>query len=50
MAAIIKDENPELGAKIVSILVYNGLPITPKSVVDQIFDAAQSAELKTAQM
>ena len=27
MAAIIKDENPELGAKIVSILVYNGLPI-----------------------
>jgi 2-oxoglutarate ferredoxin oxidoreductase subunit alpha len=50
MAAIIKDENPELGAKIVSVLVYNGLPITPKAIVDQIFDAAQSAELKTAQM
>jgi 2-oxoglutarate ferredoxin oxidoreductase subunit alpha len=50
MAAIIKDESPELGAKIVSVLVYNGLPITPKAVVDQIFDAAQSAQLKTAQM
>ena len=50
MAAIIKDENPELGAKIVSRLVYNGLPITPKGIVDQIFDASQSAELKTAQM
>jgi 2-oxoglutarate ferredoxin oxidoreductase subunit alpha len=50
MAAIIKDENPELGAKIVSILVYNGLPITPKAIVDQIFEAGQSAELRTAQM
>jgi 2-oxoglutarate ferredoxin oxidoreductase subunit alpha len=50
MAAIIKDEHPELGSKIVSVLVYNGLPITPKAIVDQIFEAAQSAELKTAQM
>jgi hypothetical protein len=39
-----------LGAKIVSILVYNGLPITPKAIVDQIFEAGQSAELRTAQM
>jgi 2-oxoglutarate ferredoxin oxidoreductase subunit alpha len=50
MAAIIKDEHPDLGSKIVSILVYNGLPVTAGEVVKQIFDAAQSAELKTAQM
>ncbi len=50
MAAIIKEEHPELGAKIVSILIYNGLPVTPKGVVDQIFAAAQLAERKTAQM
>jgi 2-oxoglutarate ferredoxin oxidoreductase subunit alpha len=50
MAAIIKDEHPELGAKITSVLVYNGLPVTPKEVVGQIFAAAQSAERKTAQM
>jgi 2-oxoglutarate ferredoxin oxidoreductase subunit alpha len=50
MAAIIKEEHPELGAKITSILIYNGLPVTPKGVVDQIFAAAQSPELKTAQM
>lgn len=50
MAAIIKEERPELGAKITSILIYNGLPVTPKGVVDQIFAAAQSAERKTAQM
>jgi 2-oxoglutarate ferredoxin oxidoreductase subunit alpha len=48
MAAIIKDENPELGAKIVSVLVYNGLPTTAGEVVAQIFDAAQSAQPKTA--
>ena len=50
MASIIKDEYPELGAKIVSILVYNGLPVTAGEVVKQIFDAAQSAQLRTAQM
>jgi 2-oxoglutarate ferredoxin oxidoreductase subunit alpha len=50
MAAIIKDEMPDLGTKIVSILVYNGLPITPGEVVKQIFDAAQSPQRKTAQM
>ena len=37
MAAIIKDESPELGAKIVSVLIYNGLPATPLEVVNQIF-------------
>jgi 2-oxoglutarate ferredoxin oxidoreductase subunit alpha len=50
MAGIIKEEHPELGAKITSVLIYNGLPVTPKGVVDQIFAAAQSPELKTAQM
>ncbi len=44
MAAIIKDEWPELGAKIVSVLIYNGLPATPLEVVNQIFAAAQSAK------
>ena len=48
MAAIIKDEMPELGAKIVNILVYNGLPVTPLEVVKQIFDAAQSSQPKSA--
>ncbi|HET7377759.1 MAG TPA: 2-oxoacid:acceptor oxidoreductase subunit alpha, partial [Anaerolineae bacterium] len=50
IAGIIKEEHPELGAKLTSILIYNGLPVTPKGVVDQIFAAAQSRELKTAQM
>jgi len=44
MAAIIKDERPELGAKMVSVLIYNGLPATPLEVVNQIFAAAQSAK------
>ena len=44
MAAIIKDENPLLGAKITSILVYNGLPVSAGEVVKQIFDAAQTAK------
>lgn len=48
MAAIIKDENPELGSKIVSVLIYNGLPMTAGEVVKQIFDAAQAAQPKTA--
>jgi 2-oxoglutarate ferredoxin oxidoreductase subunit alpha len=48
MAAIIKDEQPEVGAKIMSVLVYNGLPVTAGEVVKQIFDAAQSAQPKTA--
>ena len=48
MAAIIKDEMPELGAKIISILVYNGLPVSAGEVVKQVFDAAQTAQAKTA--
>lgn len=48
MAAIIKDENPDLGSKITSILIYNGLPVAAGEVVRQIFDAAQSAQPKTA--
>ncbi len=43
MAAIIKDEHPELGTRIVSVLVYNGLPVTAGEVVKQIFAAKQSA-------
>ena len=50
MAAIIKDEHPELGMKVVNILVYNGLPVTPLEIVKQIWDAGQSAELRTAHM
>jgi 2-oxoglutarate ferredoxin oxidoreductase subunit alpha len=48
MAAIIKDEMPELGAKIISVLIYNGLPVTAGEVVQQIFDAAQAAQPRTA--
>jgi 2-oxoglutarate ferredoxin oxidoreductase subunit alpha len=44
MAAIIKDEHPEFGTKLVSVLIYNGLPATPLEVVNQIFAAAQSAK------
>jgi 2-oxoglutarate ferredoxin oxidoreductase subunit alpha len=44
MAAIMKDEWPEFGTKIVSVLIYNGLPATPLEVVNQIFAAAQSAK------
>jgi 2-oxoglutarate/2-oxoacid ferredoxin oxidoreductase subunit alpha len=44
MAAIIKDEHPEFGTKIVSVLIYNGLPATPLEVVNQIFAAARSAK------
>jgi 2-oxoglutarate/2-oxoacid ferredoxin oxidoreductase subunit alpha len=44
MAAIIKDEHPEFGTKIVSVLIYNGLPATPLEVVNQIFAASQSAK------
>jgi len=44
MAAIIKDENPMLGAKITSILVYNGLPVSAGEVVKQIFNAAKTAK------
>ena len=36
MAAIFKEEWPELGAKIVSVLIYDGLPITAGEIVRQI--------------
>jgi 2-oxoglutarate ferredoxin oxidoreductase subunit alpha len=36
MASIFKDEWPDLGARIVSILVYDGLPVTALEVVRQI--------------
>lgn len=36
MAAIIKGEYPELAAKIVSVLIYDGLPATAGEIVRQI--------------
>ncbi|MGH9892774.1 MAG: 2-oxoacid:acceptor oxidoreductase family protein, partial [bacterium] len=36
MASIVKDEWPELGSKIVSVLIYDGLPVTTLEVVRQI--------------
>ncbi len=36
MAAIFKEEWPELGAKIVSVLIYDGLPATAGEIVRQI--------------
>jgi 2-oxoglutarate ferredoxin oxidoreductase subunit alpha len=36
MASIFKDEWPELGPRIVSILVYNGLPVTAGEVCRQV--------------
>jgi 2-oxoglutarate ferredoxin oxidoreductase subunit alpha len=36
MASIFKDEWPDLGARIVSILVYDGLPVTTLEVTRQI--------------
>src|SRR5258706_7852208 len=36
MASIFKDEWPELGEKIVSVLIYDGLPVTTLEVVRQI--------------
>ncbi len=36
MASILKDEWPELGNRIASVLVYDGLPPTPKEIVRQI--------------
>ena len=36
MAAIIKDEWPELGQKIRSVLIYDGLPVTTGEIVRQV--------------
>ena len=36
MASIFRDEWPALGTRIASILIYDGLPVTPKEVVRQI--------------
>lgn len=36
IASIFKDEWPELAAKIVSVLIYDGLPVTTLGVVQQI--------------
>ncbi len=36
MAAILKAEWPELGSKIVSVLIYDGLPATAGEIVRQV--------------
>ena len=38
MAAILKAESPDLGTKIVSILIYDGLPATPGNIVRQVHE------------
>jgi len=43
MASIFKDEWPELAAKIVSVLIYDGLPVTTLEVVRQITQHQASA-------
>src|SRR2546427_451165 len=47
MASIFKDEWPELSAKIVSILIYDGLPVTTLQVVKQI-QQHQKGDMKEA--
>lgn len=42
MAAVVKEEWPELGAKIISVLIYDGLPVTAGEIVKQIFNGAQA--------
>jgi len=48
MAAILKSEWPELGAKIVSILIYDGLPISAGEIVRQVqeFQLSSGNEVK----
>jgi 2-oxoglutarate ferredoxin oxidoreductase subunit alpha len=49
MASIVKDEWPDLGAKIQSVLVYDGLPVTAGEVVRQILNGAGTAALAKGQ-
>lgn len=49
MAAIIKEEWPELGSKIQSVLVYDGLPVTAGEIVRQILNGAGTAALAKAE-
>jgi 2-oxoglutarate ferredoxin oxidoreductase subunit alpha len=42
VAAILKDENPDLAVRLHSVLHYNGLPLDAETVVDQI--AAHTSE------
>jgi hypothetical protein len=46
MASIIKDEWPALGAKIQSVLIYDGLPVTAGEVVKQILDGQGTAGVR----
>jgi len=48
MASIVKDEWPELGAKIQSVLVYDGLPLTAGEVVRQILDGRETTDVARA--
>jgi 2-oxoglutarate/2-oxoacid ferredoxin oxidoreductase subunit alpha len=47
MASIFKDEWPELSTKIVSVLIYDGLPVTTLEVVRQI-QQHQKGDMKEA--
>jgi 2-oxoglutarate ferredoxin oxidoreductase subunit alpha len=49
MAAIIKEEWPELGVRIASVLIYDGLPATPKEIVEQIGDHRAKSKTGTEQ-
>jgi 2-oxoglutarate ferredoxin oxidoreductase subunit alpha len=48
MASIFKDEWPELASKIVSILIYDGLPVTTLEVLRQI-QQHQNGDMKEAE-
>jgi 2-oxoglutarate ferredoxin oxidoreductase subunit alpha len=48
MASIVKDEWPALGAKIQSVLVYNGLPVTAGEIVRQILGSTEAAGVRRA--
>jgi 2-oxoglutarate ferredoxin oxidoreductase subunit alpha len=49
MAAIIKDEYPELGARIVSVLNYDGLPVASGEIVRQIQEYRKTSRTKGKQ-
>lgn len=46
MAGIFKEEWPALGAKIVSILIYDGLPVTAGEIVRQIEEHRKAPKAK----
>lgn len=49
MAAIVKEEWPELGVRTASVLIYDGLPATPKEIVRQIEEHRERSKTGTNQ-